>query len=313
MFSCKRLLFIVIYSSLILVYITAGPRDWEKEKEKAQKLYNSRRYDEAIILFREIILSSNNETLRNESYFWLAKAYMGINKLKQAEINLEYYLTNFKTTGLNYPEAYYQKGRLLFLQEEYEAAILQLDTFIKQYSTHALISNAYYWIGESLYALGRFEDSEFMFTIVINKYPLSIKKEASTYKLRLIEHKKSELALQNLLKWSQEQYLSALNQFKIKEKMLNEALEKYRTKDDEGALIDNHEYKRLLDENDKLKLKIAKLEDIVGTQEVSTEEVGDISEKLLQLELKEELLTNKEEALKILEEELRRKEATLEK
>lgn len=176
-------------------------KNWDEEKAKAEKLYSEAKYDESIILFREIILSSKNDNMIAESYFWLAKAYMDTNKLKLAETNLEFYLTNYNTTGLNYPEANYEKGRLLFLQEQYQPAINQLNYFIENYPKHELVSNAYFWIGESLYALGQYDDSSFYFNIVLSKYPNSIKEEAVQYKIRLIEHKKSELALQNLLKW----------------------------------------------------------------------------------------------------------------
>ena len=173
-------------------------------------------------------------------------AYMDSEKYKQSEINLEYYIANYKTSGLNYNEAVYQKGRLLFLQEEYQSSVEQFNYFIKNYPFNKLVSNAYYWIGECLFALGQFDDSAYYFNIVIDKFPNTIKNEAAQYKLRLIEHKKSELALQNLLKWSQEQYLSALNQFRIEERTLREALDKYER---EGAgatslsTIDTDKYK----------------------------------------------------------------------
>ena len=315
----KRLLIVLILISSNFLFYADQAKNWEKEKEKAEKLYNSRKFDEAIILFREINLSSNNEKLIAETYFWLAMAYIEINKLDQAETNLEYYLANYKSTGLNYQEAVYQKGRLLFLQEEYQSSIYQLNNFIENYPAHKLVSNAYYWIGECLYALGQFDDSAYYFNIVLEKYPNAIKTEASNYKLRLIEHKKSELALQNLLKWSQEQYLSALSEFRIKEKTIREALEKYKKGEnikEEGediiTTVDSSELKKLQDDNQILKQKIEELEKIIKYLKGETDDQS-IMDKLKQLELKERLLINKEETLNILEKELRQKEQELEK
>ena len=299
----------LIFSLFSYNLFSDNKKDWIAEEEKAKKLFNKEQYDEAIILFREIILSSDNEKLKRESYFWIAKTYININKYKQAEINLEYYLSNFKSEGLNYPEAVYQKGRLLFLQEQYQIAIEQLNIFIKNYPDNDLLSNAYYWIGESLYALGQFDDSAFIFNIIVNKFPNSSKKEASAYKLRLIEHKKSELSLQNLLKWSQEQYISSLNQFKIKEKTLQQAIDSYEKNKDKS--IDNDKVKKIVQENDNLKQKIAELEEKIKKLENFSDK--DLTEKLKQLELKEKLLAQKEEALKLFEEDLREKEKTLEK
>lgn len=307
----KRFLLILILINMIYFLNSDQSKNWEKEKEKAELLYNSGKFDEAIILFREINLSSNNEKLIAETYFWLAMAYMETNKLKQAETNLEYYLANYKSTGLNYQEAVYQKGRLLFLQEEYQSSIDQFNNFLENYPFNTLVSNAYYWIGECLYALGQFDDSAYYFKIVIEKFPNSIKKEASNYKLRLIEHKKSELALQNLLKWSQEQYLSALSEFRIKEKTINEALVKYQKGENlEGTTIDSNELKKLQDENELLKQKISDLEKVIEYLKGETNDQS-IIDKLKQLELKERLLNNKEETLNIFEAELRKKEQEL--
>ncbi|MBN2544947.1 MAG: tetratricopeptide repeat protein [Spirochaetes bacterium] len=305
---------IIIISFFLIFNLLYGQtnKNWENEKQKAENLFNEGKYDESIILFREVIMSSNNNDLKRESYFWIAKAYMSANKLKQAEENLEYYLNNFKDDGLNYPEAVYQKGRLLFLQGQYQSAIDQLNLYKKNYPKHILVSNSFYWIGESLYALGQFDDSSYYFTIVITKYPTSLKKEASIYKLRLIEHKKSELVLQNLLKWSQEQYLASLNQFKIKEKTLQEALNKY--KQYENNIISNEEkerFNKLISENQELKNRIAEFEkqmEILKTKIPDEEFLN----RLKQLELKEKLLKSKEETLRVFEEELKKKEKSLE-
>jgi len=288
-------------------------KDWIIEEQKAKKLFEEAKYDEAIILFREIILSSDNLKLQREGYFWLSKAYMNAEKYKQAETNLEYYLTYYKDEGLNYIEALYQKGRLLFLQEQYQSAIELLYFFIEKYPNYELVSNAYYWIGESLYALGQFDDAGLVFNIIIDKYPNSIKREASTFKIRLIEHKKSELALQNLLKWSQEQYIASLNQFKIKEKTLNQAIAEYeKNKNTQGGSLSNDQIKKLQGDNDELKNKIVFLETQLKDMQNSISD-KDLSEKLKQLRLKEELLKQKEETLRELDEQIRARESANEK
>ncbi len=306
----RKLILILILLNLIFSFYSEETKKWDKEKEKAENLYNTGKYDEAIILFREINLSSNNDKLIAETYFWLAMAYIETNKLEQAESNLEYYLANYKSNGLNYQEAVYQKGRLLFLQEEYQSSIDQFNNFIETYPFNKLISNAYYWIGECLYALGQFDDSIHYFNIVTEKYPNSIKSEATSYKLRLIEHKKSELALQNLLKWSQEQYLSALSEFRIKEKTIKEALDQYQKGEKVETSVED--LNKLQAENQELKQKITELEQRI---EYIKGQITDKSllDKLKQLELKERLLINKEQTLNILEQELRKKEQELDK
>jgi len=307
MFYYFRIKLLLLFFLVITVHSFADDKsDWVKEEEKARKLFKDEKYEEAIILFREIVLSSGNDKLKQEAYFWLAKAYMNSDKYKLAESNLEYYLANYKNEGLNYPEAFYQKGRLLFLQEQYQEATEQLNMFINQYPKNPLVSNAYYWIGESLYALGQFEDSIYIFNFIVNNFPNSNKKEASIYKLRLIEHKKSELVLQNLLKWSYEQYISSLNQFKIKEKSLQQAIDMYEKSGKTISNEDKEKMSKLAEENEELKTKISNLEKQI--KEFANGTGDEYNEKLRQLQLKEQLLSQKEEALMLLEESLREKE-----
>ncbi|HPO49996.1 MAG TPA: hypothetical protein PLO89_06685, partial [Spirochaetota bacterium] len=145
-----------------------------------------------------------------------------------------------------------------------------------------------------------------------NKYPSSNKKEASVYKLRLIEHKKSELVLQNLLKWSYEQYISSLNQFKVKERSLNQAIDMYEKSGKTISTEDKQLIDSLRNENEELKAKIVNLEK--NMNELSLGDASDdYNDRLRQLQLKEELLSQKEETLMLLEESLREKESSLEK
>ncbi|MCG8569943.1 MAG: tetratricopeptide repeat protein [Spirochaetes bacterium] len=310
----KKISFLLIIITLVATHTFSAPdKNWLKEEEKARKLFKAGKTDEAIILFREIILSSNNEKVKKESYFWLALAYMNTDKYDLAEKYLEYYLTNYQKDSANYAEANYQKGRLLFLQEQYQSSIDQLNLFIKIFPDDSLIPNAYYWIGESLYALGQFDDSAFFFHIVIEKYPNSFKREASIYKLKLIEHKKSELTLQNLLKWSQEQFIATLNKLKIKEKTLSEALQQYQSGSSDSDGNNSERIAQLLAEKQLLENKITELENRIQIlEQAATGDDSALAEKMKQLELRTQLLNQKEEALRLLEEKLKDKEQSLE-
>ncbi len=62
--------------------------NWAAEEAKARSLYDAGKYDQSIVLFREILLSSKNETIKREAYFWLGKAYMSVEKYNQAMTNL---------------------------------------------------------------------------------------------------------------------------------------------------------------------------------------------------------------------------------
>lgn len=281
--------------------------DWKNEELKARALYNQGKVDEAIVIFREIILSSDNAVLKREAYYWISLAYINSGKYNLARNNLEYYLSNFDKTGNNFEDAFYQKGRLYFLEENFEGCIDTLDKFIKKYPGSKMLSNAYYWLGEALYALGRYDDAALCFKIVTDDYPRSAKSEASGYKLKLIDRKKSELALQNLLKWSQEQYLSSLNNYKTRELTLLQAIDELQM----GSLetTDDSNCNALKLENERLQERLRTLEQS-GSGGVGDD---DLSEKMKQLELKALLLERKEKVLKLLEEELRARDAGVEK
>ena len=284
--------------------------NWAAEEAKARSLYDAGKYDQSIVLFREILLSSKNETIKREAYFWLGKAYMSVEKYNQAMTNLEYYLANYQKNGSNYPEAVYQKGVLLYMQEQYEAAYQQLAEFAKTYKKDKLVSSAYFWMGESMYALGQLDNAELYYGVVVKKFPRSSKFQAAQYKLDLIEHKRAELVLQNLLKWSQEQYLATLNQNKVKEKSLLQALEEYRRREllSDENMLNASEIVNLKTENEQLKKKVEdQAKEIDDMVKIMSKE-KDVAAQLEQIRLKQQLLSQKEEALRIYEKKLNERE-----
>ena len=101
----NRRIFILFLIFTFTVSAAFCETNWAAEEAKARSLYDAGKYDQSIVLFREILLSSKNETIKREAYFWLGKAYMSVEKYNQAMTNLEYYLANYQKTGSNYPEA----------------------------------------------------------------------------------------------------------------------------------------------------------------------------------------------------------------
>lgn len=297
---------IIILLLLITSFIYSTEKDWKVEESKARTLLNSGRTEDAIVILREIILSSDNEAVKRESYYWISLAYTNTGKYNLAENNLEYYLRTYGRRGRFYAEAIYQRGVNFFLMEQYSHSIELLAGFIKDNPSHRFTSNAYYWLGECLYSLGRFDDAVVYFTIVTEKYPGTSKYEASIFKLRLIEHKKTELVLQNIIKWSHEQYLSAINQFKINEMALLQAMEELR----KGRSADPQETARLNSEIERLRQRNSELErGLQGQSTGMSVTERELAERAKQLEFKAMLLDRKEHALKLLEEQLRLRES----
>ena len=183
----------------------------------------------AIYDFREVTLDPKYSNFHGDAYFWIAKSYMALNQLDDTEKNLEYFLLRFPKHP-DYAEGFYQKGRLLFLQREYEKSIQVFYTFTEKYPDNLFLSNSYYWIGESLYELGHVDKALTVFKHVISHFPRSFKVGTAQYKVSLIELENRERELLKFLKWSHEESLKTLEEFQVREKTYEQALSAYQKK-----------------------------------------------------------------------------------
>lgn|GEM_PF-783348 len=191
--------------------------------------FRSGKYSESLTYFRDIVIDSNQRKVHSDAYFWIAKSYIALRQLDNAEENLEFFIQNFADHKY-YQEALYQKGRLMFLQNDYENCILESHNFIESYPDSAYAANAYFWSAESLYALGRLEEAESLYSHIVYTYPASYKVESATYRLAMIEQKYREESLVELLKLTHEEYLKSIEEFQVREKTYENALDSYQKK-----------------------------------------------------------------------------------
>ncbi len=197
--------------------------------QKGQTEFQSAQYESALHEFQGIILNPAYTAVQGDAYFWISLSYMALGRLDDAEKNLEFFLLNYSDNP-NVPEATYQKGRLLYLQGEYNKAIQVLYAFIQSYKDNPFLGNAYYWIGESLYSLGHFNEAKRVFQVVIQDYPTSFKMEAAHYKISLIDLQDREIELMRLLKWSHVEALQAQHDYQTRERAYQQALIAYQRK-----------------------------------------------------------------------------------
>ncbi len=237
------LLFLLFLTEIYAENSTAG-RDLLKT---GLENYKSGDYGNAILKFRDVVLNPANEKFFDAAYYYIARCYMAQNNYSKAQTNLEFFIQNFPDSTF-YSEAVYQKGRLLFLQKDYENAILALYSYIKTYPDKLYVANSYFWIAESLYALGHFKEAKKIYSHIINKYPSSYKVEASKYKLSLIDLQLHKEELLKLLRLSHEEYLKAIDNFRVKEKTYEQAIAGYQRK---LLAATNDDTKQLLEELNK--------------------------------------------------------------
>jgi TolA-binding protein len=224
---------------------------------------------------------------------------MALEMLEDADRTLEHYLARYPSHALAV-EAHYQKTRLLFLEHDYENALAASYEFIRSNPGSALVPNAYFWIGESLYSLGRLEEAERVFAKVVREYPQSYKVEAASYRLSLLEFKKREEELLRLLKWSHEEFLRTVEEYQRREKSYEQALAAYQQR--VGSPAERQaEAKALEDmkaENASLKGRVQQLEaQTAGQAQQAEQKAGELAELEKALALKAQALALKESLL----------------
>lgn len=189
-------------------------------------------YSTAILKFRELTIHPSDlafQPYEGDGYFWVAKTAMALGRLDEAQRNLEYFLMHFQKNSA-FVEANYLKGRLLFMQQDFQSAIQVFQKFISQFSGSPFVANAYYWSGEALYDLGHFDEAKKLFLAVVDNYPASYRVEAARYHLSLIDQKRREEELLKLLQWSHEESLRSVDEYQNQIKTYKEAISAYQKK-----------------------------------------------------------------------------------
>jgi tetratricopeptide (TPR) repeat protein len=189
--------------------------------------FKNGQFDRAILLFHNVILDPNASAQKAAAYLLIAKSYMATGKLEDAEHNLEFYLATYQGAA-DFEEALYQKGRLLYMQKEYENAIQASQDFITTYPKSSFVPSAWFWAAESMYGLGHLDEALAAYQKIATEYPTSAKVEAAQYKVSLIQLSRKEVELTKLLKWSHEELLRSDEEYQNREKIYVQAIEAYQ-------------------------------------------------------------------------------------
>jgi TolA-binding protein len=263
----KIALFLLLFMVLITpTLVSSQEREIPGALKSGIEAFGRGEYEQALLYFRDIILDSDLKKYYGDAYFWIGRSHLAQQRIEKAAQNIDYFTANYQDHH-KYPDALYQKGRILFLQKEYENSIQQLYSYIDAHPAHEYNANALFWIGESFYALGHFEKAEKLYTAVIRDYPRSYKVEAAKYRKSLIELKQREQDLLKLLKISHEEYLKALEDFQQRERTYEQAISSYQrklsaaTSDNDNELISelNSDIRRLQQRLEEEQRRVAQL------------------------------------------------------
>lgn len=225
---------ILVAAMLILFSTVPTLRAAETALENGLEAFRRSEFGTAMDHFREALVDARDTDTEASAYYWLARAAMAEGRLDEAERNLEYYLQNFPSHRF-VPEARYQQGRLLFLQDDFESAIQLLERFIGSHPDSPFVANALYWSGEALFNLGRLEEARRLFQRVLREFPTSFRVEAARYRIAVVELTFREQELLQLLRWSHEEYLRAVDEFQRREGAYQDALISYQQRLQDAA------------------------------------------------------------------------------
>ena len=310
-----KLLSIVLFlTGVCLLY--AGNVEADRLLGEGLAYFRDSQFQAAAEKFSLITGSQYLKEYHGIAYFMLGKSYFAMNRFKEAAGNIEYYLANFKDHAY-FPEAYYMKGSILFKQGDMDNAILVAEDFIARYPGSQFVPNAYFLIGECLYNKGQFDRAEEFYRVIMDRYPSSAKIEAAQFRASLIGFKKRESELLKLLKWSYEDSLQAIEEYKRRESTYEQAITAYQKKIAEGGTVSGDDVKNMevkLAEKDleiqslqeaktALEREVALLKDQLANANVATSPTT--SDEFAELQKKQEMLEMKERALLVKEEYLK--------
>ena len=162
-----------------------------------------------------------------EVWFWLVMAEVSSGDYSVAFSDMDRFILSFSGDA-RVADILYQKGRLQYLTESYDEALQTLTSFIASYPEHRMTPSAYYWVGETLFACGRFDEAESIYAYLIERWPQSAKHEAASYRLALIEQKGVESSLLDLLQASHEESLRLVEDYQRKERTYEQAIASYQ-------------------------------------------------------------------------------------
>ncbi len=311
-FVRNKLLYIASLFILTFALNSESKTNFEQQQLLAIDLYNKGKFIQSEKLLSNIITSNANANIKTDAHYYLGLNFAKTNNFPNARQNFEYYIENSSKNSIYYPNAILQNALVYYREKKYEDAITRLCDYIKAYPKNKNLPTAYYHVAQSLFNLSLYDESISYFKYFIEKYPYSQNIEIATTKLKLMETQKSELVLQNTLKWSHEQHIETLKQLKQDEAKLKDQLFSQNKKNNaleneilelKSTILEKEQVIESILENDiSLKKQISSL---IENQNKLNTELEVAKKELSKTDEREKLLLQKEEVLKIWENRLK--------
>ena len=234
-----------IFWSLCLFLVLAGylpaqslsPAQIQSRVSRGVDLYSQGKWRDAVLELRRIQAEAGSRELRGEALFWISLSELSAGEYEAALKDMDA-LEESDPGNRRLAELSYHRGRALYNLGRYDDAVV----FLKRYADSLVPgpdgslnpadssrkAAAFYWTGESLFSMGQLDRAAGVFRIITEEYQRSPKYEASLYRLSLINQKKVETELLELLKWSHEEALRNMEEYQRKESAYDQALSAYQ-------------------------------------------------------------------------------------
>jgi tetratricopeptide (TPR) repeat protein len=200
--------------------------------ETGLSLYADGKWKEAISVLRQAQTIEASPEQKAEAIYWTALAELADSDYEGAVKDFNA-VEQMAWSNLRKQEIPYHKGRCFYYLGKFDDAIVLLKNYADRIPEDAADgvgrkSAALYWMGECLYSLGRLDKAQDVFLTVTQKYPQSAKYEAAFYRAELINQKKVEIELLDILKWTHEESLKVLEEYQLRERTYDQALIAYQ-------------------------------------------------------------------------------------
>ena len=241
--------------------------------------YSHGRWQEAVQELRLVHSQAVTKEQRAEALFWISLSELSAGQYAEALRDMDA-LVETDPANFRIAELLYHRGRVLYYLGRFDESIVNLkryaDSFVNESGSVKNPADgdkraaALYWIGECLFSMGQLDMAVDIFRYVAAEFPASTKYEASVYKIDLINQKKIEAELLNLLKLSHEESLRNMEEFRRREATYEQAMIAYQRRIAE--MLRDTRLQDLENENSQYRQKLEAAESRITTLENSLRE-----------------------------------------
>ena len=201
------------------------------------ELFSQGRLDEAVMELRRLQAEAPSREMRAEALFWISMAMLFAGEFEQSLRDMNT-LEETDPGNRRLAQLPYHRGRALFHLGRYDEAIVLLMGYADSImpgpagalsaADASRMAAALYWTGACLFYMGQLDRASDMFAHIIEEFPASFKREPSSNRLAMINQRRVEAELLGLLRWSHEESLRSMEEFRRRERVYNQALIAYQ-------------------------------------------------------------------------------------